>query len=416
MPEPAIAPHLTAAEAAALLGVSRQTLYAYVSRGLLRAQPADDPRERRYAREEVEQLAGRRARGRQPREVARATLDWGLPVLASAITLIEDGRLHYRGEPAERLAATATLEQVAALLWQCDAAAAFAPAAPALPPDWLACAEARAAQPLSERLPTLLALAASDADSAIWQRDPQRVAAAAGALLRLVLACVLGRPPSAEALHLQCGEAWRLDAAGAELVRRALVLCADHELNASSFTARCVASTGASLKAAVLAGLAALSGGRHGGATARVEAWWDELDRAGGAAADDVPADSVPADYVGVALHARLARGDGLPGFGHPLYPHGDPRAQLLLAQILPQRPAWRTMLEAAERLTGGLPSIDVALVALRRHLGLPRDAAFGLFAAGRTAGWIAHALEQRGEPGLIRPRAAYVGPPPAGT
>lgn len=395
-----MAPHLTAAEAAALLGVSRQTLYAYVSRGLLRAQPADDPRERRYARDEVEQLAGRRARGRQPREVARATLDWGLPVLASAITLIEDGRLYYRGEPAERLAATATLEQVAALLWQCEADAAFAPAAPALPPDWPACAEARAGQPLAERLPTLLALAASDADSAAWQRDPQRVAAAAGALLRIVLACMLGRAPSAEPLHLQCRDAWQLDEAGAELVRTALVLCADHELNASSFTARCVASTGASLKAAVLAGLAALSGGRHGGATARVEAWWDELDRAGNA---------------GAALHARLARGDGLPGFGHPLYPHGDPRAQVLLAQVLPLRPGWRAMLEAAGRLTGGLPSIDVALVALRRHLGLPADAAFGLFAAGRTAGWIAHALEQRSEPGLIRPRAAYVGPPPAG-
>ncbi|MBA4002172.1 MAG: excisionase, partial [Delftia sp.] len=84
--------YLNSTEATALLGVSRATLYAYVSRGLLHAHAADTPRESRYLREEVEQLARQRGQGRKPREVAQAALNWGLPVLESSITLIEQGR------------------------------------------------------------------------------------------------------------------------------------------------------------------------------------------------------------------------------------------------------------------------------------------------------------------------------------
>ncbi|WP_244937354.1 citrate synthase, partial [Methylobacterium crusticola] len=126
--------YLTAAEAAARLGVTRQTLYAYVSRGLIAAHPAGDPRARRYAAEAVEALAGARRRGRRPREVAKATLDWGLPVLESSLTLIRDGRLSYRGVDALDLAAGAQAEDVAALLWDCPREAAFGPQAPPLLP------------------------------------------------------------------------------------------------------------------------------------------------------------------------------------------------------------------------------------------------------------------------------------------
>ncbi len=218
--------------------------------------------------------------------------------------------------------------------------------------------------------------------------------------MRVLLACLTGRPPGAAPLHRQCAAAWGLDDDGAEWVRRALVLTADHELNASGFTARCVASTGASLRAAVIGGLAALSGSRHGGTTARVEALWDGLAR------DDAPAPS---------LRRHLEGADGLPGFGHPLYPRGDPRAEALLAPLLRGDPRLRDLVAAAEALTGRRPSIDFALVALRRRLGLERGSAFGLFALGRSIGWIAHALEQRRSGQLIRPRAVYVGPEPAG-
>jgi citrate synthase len=205
-------------------------------------------------------------------------------------------------------------------------------------------------------------------------------------------------------VHAQCAVAWGVDEPGAQLIRMALVLCADHELNASGFTARCVASTGASVRASLIGGLAALTGGKHGAATARVEALWNEIDTALQTEGTE------PARQV---VRLWQARDGHVPGFGHHLYPGGDPRAQLLLVRMLPSHPAWVPLIEMIQAVSGQPPSIDFALVALRRHLGLPLGAAFGLFALGRSVGWIAHALEQRANENLIRPRAAYVGPRP---
>ncbi len=394
--------YLTAAETAERLGVSRATLYAYVSRGLLHAHPGPTPRESRYAQADVEMLAGQRKRGRKPREVAKATLSWGLPVLESAITLIEDGRLYLRGADIEGLAAASSAEAVAARLWQCTESTAFGAMAPTAPPVLATVQSHLASHRPEEALLPLFTVASDDAPTAAWQASPERLAEGCGALVRLLAACLLGTAPGADPLHVQCARSWQLDDAGADLVRMALVLCADHELNASGFTARCVASTGASLRAAVVGGLAALTGARHGGATARVEALWDEL--------DSREVQSAPA----TGLRQRLARGEALPGFGHHLYPEGDLRARILLARILPARPAWGPWIAEAQALVGQHPSLDFALVAVRRHLALPPGAAYGLFALGRSLGWIAHALEQRNSDGLIRPRAAYIGARPA--
>ena len=391
--------YLSSEEAAARLGVSRQTLYAYVSRGLLMAETIEGQRESRYLASDIEQLASERRRGRKPKEVAKATLNWGLPVLESAITLIADGHLYYRGRDAIALAETGDLEALAAHLWQCSEADAFGTAAPVLPAAIAAARTSLAHQPIEQALLPLFTLASSDDDTAIWQNAPDRQAAGSAALLRLMTACLLGTMPDRSPVHQQCAAAWGLDMTGADLLRRALILCADHELNASSFTARCVASTGASLRAAVIGGLAALTGPRHGGMTARVEAFWDEI-------GDDAKSSD--------RLRQRLARGDKLPGFGHHLYPAGDVRAADLLQVVLPQRPSWQRLIALASDLTGQHPSLDVALVAVRRHLRLPVGSAFGLFALGRTVGWIAHALEQRNNDDVIRPRAAYVGPAPS--
>ncbi len=390
--------YLSAKKAARRLGISRQTLYAYVSRGLLRSHEAGDPRKRRYATEDIERLAAERHRGRRPREIARATLDWGLPALESAITLIRDQRLYYRGVDAVELAQAATAEDAAALLWDLPVTAAFPPTPPALPPTIGALAEGSRHVPREEALVTLFSAVTSDDAAAAWQDDPGRLAEGCGALVRALLSLMANTPPDAAPLHRQLAKAWRLDQEGAELVRMALILCADHELNASTFTARCVASTGASLRAAVIGGLTALTGGRHGGMTLRVEHFWAGL-------ADDDPV---------TALRRRLAAGEALPGFGHRLYPDGDPRAKALLAHIASDFSAARALTDAAEQLTGRKPSLDFALVALRRHLGLPEGSAFGLFALGRSIGWIAHALEQRTQGQLIRPRAVYTGPEPS--
>ena len=378
---------LSAVEAAARLGVTRATLYAYVSRGLIRACEADDPRRRLYAADAVERLAVERRRGRRPKEIAKAALDFGAPVLESTITLIRDGRLWHRGVDAVALAETAELEDVAALLWELPRNAAFGVTAslPLAP-----CAPAADAEAMLARF----AASGEGEATAAWIVDPERLAAGCGALVRGMAAAATGVAGDAP-IHVQFAAAWGLDRREAQRVRRALNLSADHELNASSFTVRCVASTGASLQAGVVAGLAALSGPRHGGMTERVESLFDAAE-AGGAAA---------------ALRRRLAAGEDLPGFGHPLYPNGDPRAAALLAEVVD--PLAAALIGEAERLTGLKPTLDFGLVATRRTLRLPRGAAFSLFAVGRTVGWIAHALEQRKQGVLIRPRAVYVGKGP---
>jgi citrate synthase len=208
-------------------------------------------------------------------------------------------------------------------------------------------------------------------------------------------AALLGTPVSAAPLHAQCAAVWGVDAAGAESLRAALVLCADHELNASSFAARVVASTGAQLHAAVLGGLAALSGPRHGTASEPVETLWDELEG------------NTPDVLVARVLETRSS----VPGFGHRLYPQGDPRATSILAR-LPVQPELAALRRAVHERCGELPNLDLALVAMRRALGLPRSSASIIFALGRSVGWLAHALEQQTQGELIRPRANYVGEP----
>jgi citrate synthase len=380
---------LTADEAAARLGVTRATLYAYVSRGLIRAHEADDPHRRLYAADAVERLAIERRRGRRPKEVAKATLDFGAPVLESAITLIRDGRVWHRGVDAVVLAETAELEDVAALLWELPRSAAFGAAASS------AAAPVAPAVDAESLLARFATSGASEATAA-WVADPTRLAAGCGALVRRMAAAATGAAGGDAPIHVQCAVAWGLDRNGARRVRKALNLSADHELNASSFTVRCVASTGASLQAAVIAGLAALSGPRHGGMTERVESLFDAAE----------------VDGATAALRRRLAAGEALPGFGHPLYPNGDPRAAALLAEAAGD-PLATALADETEKLTGLRPSLDFGLVATRRALRLPRGAAFALFAVGRTVGWIAHALEQRKQATLIRPRAAYSGRAP---
>jgi len=376
-------PALLDAEAATeRLGVSRATLYAYVSRGLVRAVPdPDNPRRSRYDRRDIDALLDRRRVGRARQSVAASTIDWGEPVLASAITAIRDGRAWYRGHDAAALAGHATLEQVAALLCQ-------APVWPVAEPAGIAAG----ADPMARAVQAVAGLALP----ALWSRAPAALHRDGAVVLATVAAAVAGQAAPLRA-HALLARAWGLDTRGADLVRRALVLVADHELNVSAFTVRVVASSGAALPACILAGLCAMQGPLHGGVTAQVRAMLAKPGMATEPAA---------------AIARRLARGERLPGFGHPLYPDGDPRAKSLLAALDPPAP-WPALIAAAEAAIGHRANIDTALAALEHTLALPPGAAIGLFATGRTAGWIAHALEQQATGALIRPRASYTGPAP---
>ena len=381
-------------EAARFLGVNRATLYAYVSRGRLRSEPVPGSRRRRYAREDLERLKARAAERRNPEMAAEQALHWGLPILESAITLIADGRIYYRGHDAARLARERSLADVAALLWLGEANGALLE-----PPSKVSApSTSRSAAPFVPRAQTALALAATQ-DPGAYDLRARTVAQTGWRILHLLAGVAGGASRARRTIDAALAHGWKVPAR-ADLLRAALILCADHELNVSAFTARCVASARSSPYGVVIAGLAALEGTKHGGTTARIEALWDSLARA---------------RDLEHALAERLRRGEPIDGFGHPLYPAGDPRARLLL-EMLPRSKsaAFAADVAAAGRaVLGEAPTLDFALVALARALGLSSGAALTLFAIGRTIGWIAHAIEQYAQDAIIRPRARYVGETP---
>ncbi|MGH8447348.1 MAG: citrate/2-methylcitrate synthase, partial [Solimonas sp.] len=354
--KPAASDYLSARVAADRLGVSIATLYAYVSRGHVHSRPGPEPRSRLYLAQDIERLIERRQAGRSAAQGAAHSLTWGLPVLETRISLIRPEGHYYRGRPvAELIEAGLGLEDVARLLWDCGDHDPFALEPPGAWPPAVRGLLAHDGLPALERTAAALPLLALGSVRDL-SADPVRRRESAAALLRQTTALLAGCEPDRRPAHKVLAAAWRPGDAGlAELVRCALLLCADHELNASAFASRVVASTGASLHAAVAAGLAALSGPEHGGATARAYAFIEAARRDGGS--------------VQRYVLSRLQRGESLPAFGHPLYPQGDPRARLLLDKLAEARPrefaAVAALIDAATEATGKAPSTDVALAAL---------------------------------------------------
>lgn len=403
--------YYTAREAAGELGVSLGTLYAYVSRGLVRSEAVGGKRrDRRYRAEDVRRLKERKEQRRDPSRVGESALDWGTPVMESAITLISAGRLYYRGRDAIVLSDEYSLERVAELIWTGETTQPDGAELPALFRDGISehhglrVAEDRNA-PTTEAFGMAL-LSAAVGDPAAYDLRGAAVARTGARILRLLGKVASGGEQVAgENVARALQHRWAPEDTGAAaLLDRALVLCADHELNVSSFTARCVASAGATPYAVVAAGLSALGGVKHGGNTARVEAFLDEV--------------RVRGDAGGVVA-SRLRRAEPVPGFGHQLYPEGDPRGRVLLSAVAnahPDSAEWELAVEvegAAEVLLGERPNLDFALTVLARVLGMPPGGALTLFALGRTVGWVGHAIEQYKADRIIRPRARYVGRQP---
>lgn len=398
--------YLSAQEAADELGIQLATLYAYVSRGLIRSEETEGKsRAKQYRVEDIAALKSRKELQTHPAQAVEAALHFGEPILESAITLIANGRYYHRGHDALLLAQNHPFEEVASLLWlnSLNASDLFpAVISPlrsvALPP-----------LPLIEQFQITLALAASD-DLHAYDFSPLATAHTGARILTRLTQTAVAQAPSAPpqpasapiAAILQAG--WIPGQPEAiPLLNLALSLCADHELNVSSFTARCVASAGSTPYAVVQAGMAALQGHKHGGYTERVAALFQEAGTAANARA---------------TIASRLKRGEEIPGFGHRLYPDGDPRGQLLLAQVTAHAPQ-ATAVALAHALiatTQQYPTVDFGLVTLSLALGLPPGAPLALFALGRTVGWIAQAIEQYPLDRLIRPRSRYTGPPIAVT
>ena len=403
---------MSAREAAKHLGIQLRTLYAYVSRGAVRSIPGGRGRPRRYALADLERLRVRRDARLGHGAVAAGALRWGEPVLDSAITAITPRGPAYRGRVAVELAAAgARFENVAELLW-----ASVLPdgdvrwPAPAFDVGRFTTIARGAAVDV---MPLALALAApADPDRA--DARPDVMIARARRIIPLLAGCLAwstdGAPRAATMTRALGGRSISAIAARAlgladdavPDLEVALVVLADHELNVSSFTARVTASAGADTYACVAAALATMTGPRHGRMPEEVARFGDQDPRA--------------------VLRALRKAGTHPPGFGHPLYPRGDPRATALLAiatrlaAAAPRTSAHvrrgRALLELVE-LVDTPPSVDVGLAAFVAALDLPPAAASGIFAVARSAGWIAHALEQRAAGFLLRPRARYVGVTP---
>lgn len=388
-----------------MLGVKPQTLYAYVSRGLLTSQSGRGPTGSLYLRRDIEALRAKsRARsGHGP--AAAGAMRWGEPVLESQICCIQDGMVHYRGYAVSRLIERrVSFENVAELLWSGDL--------PTKPTYWQGAPHRGrfGAEGLGRGLSAWLASHASlDGESGEERLDQTLTRAR-----RVILGTahyLLGATSDGDSLAAAAsrGILGKDVPEGVDALAAALIASADHELNASTFAARIAASTGADFYACVQAALAAFSGRRHGlspiDAVSMIQGWTTEK-------------------QARQTVKTAAATQTNLPGFGHPLYPDGDPRAAPLIARAraLAQRRGGAAarlqahidaLLEEVSATSGAKPNLDFGLAAVTLALGLEATLAAGLFALGRLAGWTAHVVEQRQQDFLLRPRARYTGRAP---
>jgi citrate synthase len=395
--------------------VKRETLYAYVSRGQLTRDRGSGGRgsggrESVFDSSEVDALAARTRRGGRAGSLE--------VVVASGITSLEGDRLRYRGRDATELAASASFEAVAEFLWTGDADVL------SRRPRWPA---AESGVGLSgdvdpiNRFRVGVATAAA-ADALRYDLEPRAVAAAGRrAVTAMVAALPAMRPVRARpvragpvrarsvrersvAARLWSGLTPMAPSAGhVAALDAALVLLADHELAISTLAARVAASARADPYSVVSTGLGVVAGGLHGGAGRQVVALLEEVAEPGRAAS---------------VIGERLRLGQRLPGLGHLVYRERDPRAAALLPTVAGLRlvPGRWAVVEAVlaliEERLDSLVNIDFALGALVYGAGMRAEATEAVFAVARTAGWLAHAVEEYSEAPLrFRPRAAYTGP-----
>ncbi|MGD8862262.1 MAG: citrate/2-methylcitrate synthase [Myxococcales bacterium] len=406
---------MTAQQATRRLGVKPATLYTYVSRGWITRVPSPRGRGSLYLASDVERLKARHDARAGHTAVAASALRWGEPVIDSAVATIVDGHLYYRGHDAtELLRCGAGYEHVAELLFTGELPAPDAPPpwrtdSGGLPSTAVRSALREGAGPIRSLL-TALCLRRARSERIAGEGADAELQRARALIPWLASApgWGRGRPAGCDGVAVRAARALgRRDRPAVDAVEAALILCADHELNASTFAARVTASAGSDLYACLASALATLSGPAHGGATLRVEALLEE---------------ALDARHPGRTVRERLARGERLPGFGHPLYPDGDPRAAALLQRARALRkkgPRLKTIdaiLDATAEAGHPPPNLDFGLVALTAALDLRPSAAAFLFAVGRLAGWVAHILEQRTLSGPLRPRARYVGVWPGDT
>jgi citrate synthase len=369
-------------EAMERLGVKSQILYAYVSRGRITARPDPaNPRRSLYAADDVARLRGDAPAGAlRPASPFIGSVSRGEAAIDSRLTVIADGRLFYRGRDAVQLARQATVEETARTLWGVDADP-FRELKPRVDTVVGGSHRARVYAALARRV---------DEDGAAGERDREALAREAAAVMSEVFDALAGPGPRLH-LHQRLARAYKVGEREAQMLRRALVLGADHDMSASALAARVAASGGSSPAGCALAGLVALVGSA---VVRRLEAANDMV--------------TLGRRNPEAALHSRLVNGE-IPGFGNSAYPGGDPRAAALLDAIELSGDL-KAFVDIGRQLTGQEPSFELALALLARRLDLPRGGAMDLLILARLVGLMAHGLDQAFDGSPIRARLRYVG------
>lgn len=405
---------LTSDEVAARLGVKVQTLYAYVSRGLIGCLRT--PQGSRFEPLEVEEFAARR-RSQPVRRQGRLAAK-PLMVLDTDLAVVEDDELYLRGQPAGALARSRTVEEVAAWIWTGDCAAELTrPSQQDLTAAEALLAAMPAAASRTDQLSALaLALSATDPQTAAGTAQGLQ---AAGSRFLLAAPAVLAHSSGgarrqtdspadsssvAEQLWLALSDQ-DLQPEYLQAINAALILTIDHDLAVSTLAGRIAASARGSGYAVLSAALGAFATPLHGHASHSAARLLRSI-RSG------------QSPRHAVAEIMTSTNGRGVPGFGHFAYQDGDCRAKTLL-ELIPALPHGPAVVEAVAALVeeaGGSgqlqPNIDLALAALTQAAGMNDDDAPLFFALGRSVGWIAHAIaEYHQQPLRLRPQGRYTGP-----
>jgi citrate synthase len=386
---------MTAAEAAGALGVSRQTLYVYVGRKGIRSQPIEGTRQRKYWRADIERLL-KGERSTNPPAAGELRQE-------SAITLITENDLYYRGHSALELAGTASFERVAALLWGVDEAEVFLAKPPETPVLFPALDAILRGQDDVDRATALFPLL-EEANPRAFDLSSAGMARTGADVLRWLAALTAkSDDPPTGPIHLYLADKLGRDARDADLIRRMLVLSADHGFEPGTVAVRGVAATGVTPWRSVMAGLS-ITVGRRGRMSG-----YDAIRRMLQEVAESV-------DPMAPVLQ-RIRDGEDLPGFVSPVYAHGDPRGRALLqacGQVLGDDPdllRLNRVLAAAREIRGCEPNFALACTFLLQRIGAgPRS---GLFNLGRASGWIAHAIEQHQIGEMPHRIEVYTGPLP---
>ncbi|PEN11113.1 hypothetical protein CRI94_16980 [Longibacter salinarum] len=406
--------YLNADEAANRLGITKNTLYAYVSRGLVRSEPGPG-RTRRYDERDILRLASGSSRTSASRVNGRSSANGRF---LTQLATIDTGRLYYRGQDACRLARSHDFDDAVRLFWEHeetpsgDGIPGLVPSserdvASTISPDvYLMAPLLSGLSPLA-RMQSLLAIVQDD-DPRAFDLSPAGSVRSGRRVVATLAAAATGSdavPRADHVPHILCSR-WDLTSTAAlRTLQAALVVSMAHPPSTVTLAARSAAASGASPYGAVCAGLAALSGREETGEVRRVEALFREA--------------GTP-HRLAETIADRQQRGDDVPGFGHPRYLSGDPRARVIHRMLRSHYASTEgaAFTVAADQtgpdLVGQAPSLVLALVALARALELPENAPQVIIAVARSVHWIGHAMEEYAASSPLPVGATYAGPPPA--